>query len=593
MIENSDRTKYKSVDLFAGCGGLSLGLEQAGFTTVYVNELHPDAMETFITNRPNHGLENPMNHSNDIAEVTGNKENLKDLRTHLTKNGEIDLVCGGPPCQGFSGIGLRKNIQHRKRAKRSNPSNKLYKNMAAFIEAVSPRAFIFENVKRLETARWGHSDHFKAGGIWEDIRKTFKQIRAVPPDSIDAYRYIIQWDILQAKDFRVPQNRPRLIMVGIRQDIYERIGSAKQQKQQLLRVDDVPEGAPFLLPPNSRIQVILENQRQGKPKDRSYGGLEDEQFFPEIAFREDYSEYELRRMKTGTLDKILNFWGDTEHSWRAPDPVRVIGDLVDEGYRSGSTTIYPSSKEGLSEIQRYFRERNGKKGQPITEQDYSSHKTETIKIFEKIQRDGAIMQAKTEEIKKVDEKAKAYFFDHVVGDFEGVLSEEEINEISEGISADQEENWPYIATLQAIANAAKEKINETNEEHIKNLIKKVQTVIYYRKKFAQRLLPEEWPEEPNVTITSAPDDLIHFSQPRILTVREWARMQTFPDWYQFRGHRTSGGDRRSGRPWEGKYERDLPKYTQIGNAVPVKMAEAIGDHIAILLQKADELQKLQ
>ena len=132
MEKTSKNHHYTSADLFAGCGGLSLGLEQAGFTTVYVNELHPDAMKTFITNRPNYGLENPMNHSNDIAEVTGNKESLKDLRTHLTKNGEIDLVCGGPPCQGFSGIGLRKNIQHRKRAKRSNPSNKLYKNMAAF-----------------------------------------------------------------------------------------------------------------------------------------------------------------------------------------------------------------------------------------------------------------------------------------------------------------------------------------------------------------------------------------------------------------------------------------------------------------------------
>ena len=108
MEKTSKNHHYTSADLFAGCGGLSLGLEQAGFTTVYVNELHPDAMETFITNRPNHGLENPMNHSNDIVEVTGNKENLKDLRTHLTKNGEIDLVCGGPPCQGFSGIGLRK-----------------------------------------------------------------------------------------------------------------------------------------------------------------------------------------------------------------------------------------------------------------------------------------------------------------------------------------------------------------------------------------------------------------------------------------------------------------------------------------------------
>ena len=105
-----------------------------------------------------------------------------------------------------------------------------------------------------------------------------------------------------------------------------------------------------------------------------------------------------RRMKTDKLDKILNFWGDTQDVWMAPDPIRVIGDLVDENYRSGSTTTYPSSKEELSEIQRYFREKNGKRGQPLTEQDYSSHKAETIKIFEKIQRDGAIMQAKTEEI---------------------------------------------------------------------------------------------------------------------------------------------------------------------------------------------------
>ena len=67
------------------------------------------------------------------------------------------------------------------------------------------------------------------------------------------------------------------------------------------------------------------------------------------------------------------------------------------------------------------------------------------------------------------------------------------------------------------------------------------------KKFAQRVLPRQWPPEgPNITATSLPDDYVHFSQPRILTVREWARLQTFPDWYQFSGSRTTGGRRRAG-----------------------------------------------
>ena len=60
------------------------------------------------------------------------------------------------------------------------------------------------------------------------------------------------------------------------------------------------------------------------------------------------------------------------------------------------------------------------------------------------------------------------------------------------------------------------------------------------KKFAQRVLPKKWANGPNMTTPSLPEDIIHYSQPRILTVREWARFQTFPDWYQFAGKRTTG-----------------------------------------------------
>jgi DNA (cytosine-5)-methyltransferase 1 len=79
---------------------------------------------------------------------------------------------------------------------------------------------------------------------------------------------------------------------------------------------------------------------------------------------------------------------------------------------------------------------------------------------------------------------------------------------------------------------------------------------------------------------------VHYLQPRILTVREWARLQTFPDWYEFSGKRTTGGTRRAGIPTKGIFERELPKYTQIGNAVPVNLAEAIGSHLLNILQEA-------
>ena len=69
------------------------------------------------------------------------------------------------------------------------------------------------------------------------------------------------------------------------------------------------------------------------------------------------------------------------------------------------------------------------------------------------------------------------------------------------------------------------------------------------------------------TITSIPDELVHYSEPRILTVREHARLQSFPDWYEFKGKYTTGGARR---------KTEVPRYTQVANAVPPLFAEQIG-----------------
>jgi DNA (cytosine-5)-methyltransferase 1 len=104
------------------------------------------------------------------------------------------------------------------------------------------------------------------------------------------------------------------------------------------------------------------------------------------------------------------------------------------------------------------------------------------------------------------------------------------------------------------------------------------------KKFSQKVLPKIWGKNgPSITATSLPDDYVHFSQPRVLTVREWARLQMFPDWYQFAGKRTTGGRRRAGDPDAGDWTREVPKYTQIGNAVPVGLAKEVGLHFKKIL----------
>jgi len=92
------------------------------------------------------------------------------------------------------------------------------------------------------------------------------------------------------------------------------------------------------------------------------------------------------------------------------------------------------------------------------------------------------------------------------------------------------------------------------------------------KKLALRVLD---PERPSPTITSMPDDLLHYSEPRTLTVRENARLQTFPDWYSFQGKYTTGGHRR---------KQEVPRFTQVANAVPPLVARAIGETLSDLLK---------
>ena len=172
-------TKHRYfVDLFAGCGGLSLGLEKSGFTPAYVNEIDPDALESYLINRENEfPLLRKKYNSLDIQNNLTNKKNaFEKLSSSFEedygfKNGELDMVVGGPPCQGFSALGMRRTTSiHRKNI----PSNYLYKDMIKSIKALNPKIFLFENVAGLIHGRW--TPKGVKGEIWKDVENEFKKL---------------------------------------------------------------------------------------------------------------------------------------------------------------------------------------------------------------------------------------------------------------------------------------------------------------------------------------------------------------------------------------------------------------------------------
>lgn len=214
-------SKKTYIDLFAGCGGLSLGLYNSGlWKGKFAVEKSPDAFETLKYNlieKKNH-FEWPnwlpkQNH--DINEVIKNhKDNLKSLR------GEIDLVAGGPPCQGFSTAGRRIEGDSR---------NELIKSYIKFIRLVQPKVIFFENVK-------GFTQKFDKNKIKGKIYSEYVT-NALEYDSPkgDFQGYKVEGKLIDFSEFGIPQKRTRFILVGIRRDIVNQVkpnGFFEQIKKQ-------------------------------------------------------------------------------------------------------------------------------------------------------------------------------------------------------------------------------------------------------------------------------------------------------------------------------------------------------------------------
>ena len=168
----------KIIDLFSGAGGLSLAFENAGFQNLFSVEFNHAAAETYRKNFPAHKLI-----EDDIKSIS-NEEIQK-----LLGNNEVDVIIGGPPCQGFSMAGNigRKFIDDER--------NQLFREFVRFVDVIQPKMFVMENVARINT-------HNKGQTI-QEIQAEFEKVG-----------YHVQKQVLQAADYGVPQKRQRIFVVG-------------------------------------------------------------------------------------------------------------------------------------------------------------------------------------------------------------------------------------------------------------------------------------------------------------------------------------------------------------------------------------------
>ena len=417
-----------SIDLFSGCGGLTCGLDWAGFECLAFNELNKDAADSFALNFPK-----ALRLDGDIEKSVSEEVIEKELLPLINSSGGLDFLCGGPPCQGYSGIGHRRT---HKLQKKDIPTNHLFHQMIRVIKSLKPKVFLFENVEGILSGKWTN-DGVK-GEIFRDVWQGFSTIEG----------YTAQPTLLHAYGFGVPQNRPRVMIMGVRDDIL---------------INTNLEPTPF----------DLNNKRESYASQlRNNGG-----FFPQ--------------------------WD--ENNINAPDLIDVLSDLDFEGWNE-SNQLYKFPAK--SSFQKFIRENN-----------------------------------------RLDELGRE------------ILSEHQFSNHSQRV----------ISRFQYML--------DNNVTKKSDLPLEMQT-----KKFNQKPLPPRWDNKPTMTVTSLPDDYIHYRKPRTFSVREWARLQTFPDHYLFSGPRTTGGERRAGNPNEGNWNRDVPKYTQIGNAVSPLLAKAIGEHVIKILE---------
>jgi DNA (cytosine-5)-methyltransferase 1 len=519
------------IELFAGCGGLSLGLKSVGFNMTMANELSPMAAESYAYNFLSEDLtslasathppqktvwlassfpreqlhfrlrENPFEspkiqvaysdldktgNNLDGALVVGSIVGLNQwLHKHpqaLEKirgsfgRGSVDLVSGGPPCQSFSMAGLRQ---------KDNEKNSLPWEFAKFAESIQPKFVLLENVTGiLRPFKGVDGSRYYA---WFELAKAFVHIGYVP--------LCLH---VNAKFAGVPQNRPRFILLGVRLDVLN-----------------------SLLPTFNEIEKILFTQ----PLNFFHG---------------------VKAGKELTLDSL---------SFRDLSRVSDVPLFTQSFLRPLlQTQKFVSVKQAIDDL-KTGKKKNG---------DFA--KSLEV-IFSSVIPSHALQN---HDLRFNNDRVRRRFRLYQV-------LEKQSNEVRRSVlavlkgSSDEltSETWTLIKDEKFLLKSGEFGFFQKKSQFLKFLQE------HGTKKQTQKALTEKAPAPAALSI---PDDACHYdiNHLRTLTVREMARIQSFPDDFVFRSKVTTGGQMR-------RYE--VPQYTQVGNAVPPLLGRALGLAVADLLAR--------
>lgn len=433
------------IDLFSGCGGLSLGLIKAGLIGKFAVEKNSDAFATLKHNLCNSSSSYLGSYDWDPAipqECTDINKLISEHSEHLInlgKNGTIDLIVGGPPCQGFSLAGRRNP---------SDPRNILAQSYLKVVEKVRPKLIFMENVKGI--------DMTFAKGKESTATQIIRQLADL--------RYVPIRLMENSADWGVPQKRMRFVLFGIHESFF-----SEQLKE--YKKDDLIE----------------------------FGEQIQESFISQI-------------------NNSAKRFVDSKNISNNESVENAISDLkAYNAHKNKRTQIQPSDYSGTS-----FKSIANR---------YRPDKTTNYQ---------ALMREGIEDINFIAGGLRmANHTDKVAARFVKIHSD------IKDFSMRRTYGLKYGTSLPA-----------EYTQHELGTKKRTLTVLNKR--------------SASVTVTTLPDDMLHYDEPRILTVRESARLQSFPDWYEFKGPYTTGGDRR---------KFSCPKYTQVGNAVPPLLAEGMGNFI--------------
>jgi DNA (cytosine-5)-methyltransferase 1 len=196
------------VSLFAGCGGLDLGFKRAGYKIIWANDFDKDAQTVYKKNK------------------LGKIDSRDILEVNASEIPDCDILTAGFPCQPFSNAGNRKGVHDSR--------GMLYKECLRIIGEKLPKVFVFENVKGLLSTRYIDGKKL-VDVIYNDL------------STINKTGYNVSCELINASDYGVPQNRQRVVFVGVRKDINKKFNFPTPQSKQgltLRNVLDIPKNVP-------------------------------------------------------------------------------------------------------------------------------------------------------------------------------------------------------------------------------------------------------------------------------------------------------------------------------------------------------------